>query len=115
MSSSNRCGRSSNIRLSREVLPVLASKPDDLQGSGDAINSTIYKLALEYEVPFWNFWASIQHLPDQGLQEDGAHLTWAPNFFDDEFAMTRGWPYRNLTALQVLYQVWSALPDIQNP
>ncbi|MBN2499594.1 MAG: SGNH/GDSL hydrolase family protein [Anaerolineales bacterium] len=97
------------------VLPVLASKPDDLEDSGDAINSTIYKLAQEYEVPFWNFWAAIQHLPDKGLQEDGGHLTWAPNFFDDEFAMTRGWPYRNLTALQMLSQIWLALPDHQTP
>jgi hypothetical protein len=101
--------------ISQGVLPVLASKPDDLEGSGDAINSTIYELAQEYEVPFWNFWASVQHLPDKGLQEDGGHLTWAPNFFNDEFAMTRGWPYRNLTALQILYQIWATLPDTEIP
>jgi hypothetical protein len=95
--------------IDQGVLPILASKPDNLEGD-HSINRTIYKLALEYELPFWNFWAALQSLPNQGLQEDGAHLTWAPNFFDDRFAMQAGWPWRNLTALQALEAVWQALP-----
>ncbi|MBN1231139.1 MAG: SGNH/GDSL hydrolase family protein [Anaerolineales bacterium] len=96
--------------LEKGILPVLSSKPDDLLGSGEKINSTIYRIALEYEVPFWNFWASLQHLPDGGLQEDGAHLTWAPNYYDDPYAMQGGWPYRNLTALQILDWLIQNLP-----
>jgi hypothetical protein len=95
--------------IERGVLPILASKPDNLEGDY-SINRTIYKLSLEYELPFWNLWAATDPLPNHGLQEDGAHLTWAPNFFDDPRVMRSGWPWRNLTALQVLDFVWQALP-----
>jgi hypothetical protein len=50
----------------------------------------------------WNYWRAISSLPDQGLQEDKVHLTWGPNYFDDENALSNAWPVRNLTALQVL-------------
>ncbi len=95
--------------IEQGVLPILASKPDNLEGDY-SINRTIYKLALEYELPFWNLWSAFQPLPNGGLQEDNAHLTWAPNFFDDPNALQAGWPWRNLTALQVLDAVWRALP-----
>lgn len=91
------------------VLPILASKADDLEGDGQ-INEIIYKLALEYEIPFWNFWAAVQALPHQGQQEeDPGHLTWAPNRFDNPDYMQAGWPHRNLTALQVLDAVLQQL------
>jgi hypothetical protein len=41
-------------------------------------------------------------LPGQGLQEDGAHLTFGSNFFNEPDKLQRAWPVRNLTALQVL-------------
>ncbi|KAA3643994.1 MAG: SGNH/GDSL hydrolase family protein [Chloroflexi bacterium] len=91
------------------VLPILASKADDLEGD-HRINQIIYRLALEYELPYWNYWRAVQALPNQGMQEDGAHLTWAPNFFDNPRAMQTAWTVRNLTALQVLDAVWQALP-----
>ena len=83
------------------ILPVLASKPDNLEGD-HSINRIIYQLALEYELPYWNLWQALQGLPEKGLQDDGAHVTFAPNYFDSEFVMQAGWPHRNLTALQVL-------------
>lgn len=91
--------------IERGVVPILATKPGNEEGDG-SINATIARLALEYDIPLWNYWAAIQDLPDHGLQEDGVHITWAPNKFDDEWAMTRGWPVRNLTALQTLDAVW---------
>jgi hypothetical protein len=94
--------------IERGILPILSSKADNLEGD-HKINRTIYKLALEYEIPFWNYWAAIYPLPNHGLQEDGEHLTVAPNYFDDEYAMTRAWPLRNLTALQTLDVVWRGL------
>jgi hypothetical protein len=33
-------------------------------------------------------------------------MTWGRNFFDDPVAMSKAWPVRNLTALQVLDAVW---------
>jgi hypothetical protein len=90
------------------IIPILATKADDLEG-GNAINATIYKLALEYDIPMWNFWNAVQLLPNRGLQEDGAHLTWAKNDFGDPKVMENAWPWRNLTALQVLDFVWRAV------
>lgn len=84
------------------VVPILATKADNLEGDG-TINATIVKVAQDYDVPLWNFWAALQDLPKQGLQDDGAHLTFYPNDFSDPHALEEAsWPRRNLTALQVL-------------
>lgn len=92
------------------VVPILATKADNIE-EDHAINLTIAKLAVEYDLPLWNFWAAVQDLPDQGLQEDGVHLTWAPNRFDDPLAMEKAWPVRNLTALQTLDVVWRGVTE----
>lgn len=96
--------------LENGVVPVLSTKADNKEGDG-SINATIARLALEYDVPLWNYWRAVQDLPDGGLQEDGVHLTWGANRFDDPYAMTRAWPVRNLTALQVLDAVWAAMSE----
>lgn len=89
------------------VVPILATKADNLEGD-HSVNQIIASIALEYDLPLWNFWAAVNELPDGGLQEDGAHLTFANNFFNDPKVMENGWPVRNLTALQVLDAVWKA-------
>ncbi len=94
-----------DLTIRRGILPVLATKADNLEGD-HAVNTIVARLAQEYEIPLWNFWAALQSLPDKGLQADGAHLTYAGNRFDDPVAMQRAWPWRNLTALQVLDTVW---------
>lgn len=87
------------------VVPVLTTKADNLEGD-DSLNATIARLAVEYDLPLWNFWAAVQPLPDHGLQPDGAHLTWAANRFDRPENMQNAWPVRNLTALQTLEAMW---------
>ena len=87
--------------LDQDVLPILATKADNLEGD-ESINDTIARLAQEYGLPLWNFWRAVQPLPDHGLDPDGAHLTHDTNFFDDPQKMLSAWPWRNLTALQVL-------------
>jgi hypothetical protein len=83
------------------VIPVLATKADNIEKDG-SINATIANLSVEYGVPLWNYWRAVQDLPDKGLQKDQAHLTWGANRFDDPQVMKKAWPWRNLTALQVL-------------
>lgn len=95
--------------IARGVLPVLATKADNLEGD-HWVNETIARLAQEYELPLWNFWAAVQDLPHAGLQEDGAHLTWAPNRFDNPFNLEAAWPWRNITALQMLAFLQESLP-----
>jgi hypothetical protein len=92
------------------VVPVLATKADNLEGD-HAINAAIARVAYEYQLPVWNFWAAVQPLPDHGLQEDNSHLTWASNHFDDPLRMQAAWPWRNLTALQVLDVVWRGVTE----
>ncbi|HKY79023.1 MAG TPA: hypothetical protein VJ182_03425 [Anaerolineales bacterium] len=96
--------------IDQGILPVIASKPDNLEGD-HSLNRILYALALEYELPFWNLWGAMQDLPNGGLQEDGAHLVWAPNDFSNVVDMRAGWPNRNLSALQVLDSIWSQLEN----
>ncbi|HSO27527.1 MAG TPA: hypothetical protein VLS48_05615 [Anaerolineales bacterium] len=90
------------------VIPILTTKADNQEGD-HRINATLARLALEYDVPLWNYWRAVQELPNQGLQEDGAHLSWGPNRFDDPEALEKAWTVRNLTALQALDAVWRAI------
>ncbi len=100
--------------IAEGIVPILSTKADNLEGDG-SINATIVRLAQEYDVPLWNFWLAVQPLPDHGLQPDGAHITWGPNQFDDPHSLERGWPVRNLTALQALDAVWRALTAPWSP
>jgi hypothetical protein len=95
------------------VVPILTTKADDVEGQG-RINAIIRRLAVEYEMPLWDFWAAAQPLPNDGLASDGIHLTYGRPMFDDPWAMQHGWPWRNLTALLGLEVVWrgvSAPPE----
>jgi lysophospholipase L1-like esterase len=96
--------------IDQGVVPILATKADNVEGD-HAINQTIARLAVEYDLPVWNFWLAVKDLPDGGLQEDGVHLTWASNRFDDPLVMQNAWPVRNLTALQVLDAVWRGVRE----
>jgi hypothetical protein len=87
--------------ISEGVVPILATKADDLEGD-NGINQAIARVAYEYDIPLWNFWRAVQPLPNHGLSEDGFHLSYARNFFDDPQRMESAWPWRNLTALQTL-------------
>jgi hypothetical protein len=96
--------------IAQGIVPILATKADNLEG-GNQINIIISNLAQEYDIPLWNFWKAIIQLPGAGLQQDGAHLTWARNYFDDPISMNSAWPWRNLTALQVLDVVWRSVQE----
>ncbi len=91
--------------IARGVVPILATKADNMEGEW-RINVAIARLAQEYDIPLWNFWAAAQPLPNHGLLEDGFHLTLAGNYFDDPVRMRAAWPWRNLTALQAIDAVW---------
>ncbi len=91
--------------LKNNVVPILATKADNLEGD-NSINAIIAEVAYEKEVPLWNYWRAAQQLPDQGLEADEIHLTYAPPRFSDPASMQFGWPWRNLTALQALDAVW---------
>ncbi len=94
--------------LEAGVIPILSTKADNLEGDG-SIDRIIAELADEYDLPLWNFWLAVQPLPDHGLQPDREHLTFAGSDFSDPIKMQSAWPWRNLTALQVLDAVWRSV------
>jgi len=102
--------------IDQGVVPILATKADNLEG-GNQINQTLGQLAWEYDIPLWNFWASVQPLPDKGLTKDGFHLTLGDYYYDNPQTTKTGWSMRNLTALQALDAVWRGVtnPPLTQP
>jgi hypothetical protein len=94
--------------ISKNVLPIVATKADNLEGD-NAINQIIVRVAADYDIPLWNFWAATQPLTNQGLTEDRFHLTHRGNQFDYPGILDFGWPVRNLTALQTIDETWKAV------
>lgn len=112
-----------DITISQGVLPILATKADNLEGN-HLINQTLAILAWEYDIPLWNFWLAVQELPNHGLientadgQSDMFHLTRSLNYYDfsDPQALKSGWGMRNLTALRALDSVWHGLNTDSQP
>ena len=99
------------LTLAENRLPILMLKADNVEGNF-SINQDIADLAKEYDLPLWNFWAAIQHLPDRGLQADGIHLTFYGNYFSHPKCWDTAWAYRNLTALQVLEKLQFEIQSI---
>ncbi len=102
--------------IAQGIVPILGTKADNFEGD-NSINAAIARLAVEYDLPLWNFWLAVQPLPDQGLI-DPAHLNSISytNFTDFSIphSLEYGKQMRNLTALQMLYFLWQQLatPEI---
>jgi LysM repeat protein len=96
--------------VSQGVIPVLITKADDLEFTdGGAppgfINSTIARLAGEYQVPLLNLRQVMDALPGRGTTSDGFHYSQPPDNRSADFTggnLQYGYNQRNLTALQVL-------------
>ncbi len=90
--------------ISKGIIPILGTKADNVEGD-QSINATIARLALEYQVPLWNFWLAVQPLPKQGMVEP-EHLNSVSytNFTDFSIpnSLEYGMQVRNLTALEML-------------
>ncbi len=91
--------------ISRNVVPILATKADNLEGD-HSINAMVARVAYEYDIPLWNFWAAADPLPNHGLESDGFHLTNGPSIITNPENLKMAWNMRNLTALQTLDLVW---------
>lgn len=51
------------------ILPVIATKADQREGSDGWVNQQMVEIALEYQLPVWNFWATAQDIENGGLIE----------------------------------------------
>ena len=90
--------------IARGIVPILGTKADNVEGD-QSINATIARLAMEYQIPLWNFWLAVQPLPKHGMVEP-EHLDSVSyaNFTDFSIpnSLEYGMQVRNLTALQML-------------
>ena len=76
----------------------------------EQINDLLRKIAVDYEIPIWDFARVSDTLPGRGLGPDGVHLT---SFFQHDYtlpqAFQRGHGVQNLTALILLDKIWRVL------
>ena len=90
--------------IAKGIVPILSTKADNVEGDG-SINATIARLAMEYQIPLWNFWLAAQPLPKHGMV-DPEHLNSVSyaNFTDFSIpnSLQYGVQMHNLTALQML-------------
>jgi hypothetical protein len=86
------------------VVPILASKADNTELDMH-INLQYAQLAAEYNIPFWNFWAAVQSLPEHGVYTslDG------PQYIGDLYLTEPAKVIHRLTALESLDSVWRAV------
>jgi len=87
--------------ISQGAVPILATKADNIE-KDHSLNLTTAKLAYEYDLPLWNWWAAAQELSDKGMdkyRDDGFHIS------------VEAWNNRSKTFLQTLDNLWKGLRD----
>lgn len=101
------------VSMDLGVIPVLSTIPEFHRQGGAArvalLNGIITDLAIEYDVPLWDYHAALVGLPNDGLSSDGVHPSYLPTPGSTDFTpdnLQYGMTVRNLTALQALDAVW---------
>lgn len=87
--------RSVEYALSRGIVPILATKADNVEGD-HSLNLKTVQIAYEYDLPLWNFWRAVQVLPYHGLAPKELEFGWGFHTTPD------AWLMRSETFLQVL-------------
>jgi len=84
--------------IAQGAVPILATKADNIE-KDHSLNLTTAKLAYEYDIPLWNWWAAAQPLGDNGIDSyrDGFHIS------------VEAWNIRSKTFLQTLDYLWKGL------
>jgi hypothetical protein len=85
------------------IVPILATKADNRE-LDDRLNQEMALLALEYQVPLWNFYAAVSDLPNNGVgvKKGEEHL-------GEIYLSQEGLERHRMTALQSLAAVWMAV------
>lgn len=82
------------------VVPILATKADNRE-KDERINRDMSKLAAEYDLPLWNFWAAVSDLPNRGLYTRSDRPLQGDIYLTEE-ALQR----HRMTGLAALNAVW---------
>ncbi len=94
-----------NDLLAHGVVPILETKADS-RGPDDNVDLDMAVLALEYNVPMWNFWAATTGLPNHGLYTKADEKALGDVYLNDEAL-----ELHRLTALESLDAVRRAVGD----
>jgi hypothetical protein len=87
------------------VVPILATKADNREND-ERINRDMALLAAEYDLPLWNFWASLSDLPERGLYVMDGREGQGPVYLGEEATIRH-----RMTGLAALNAVWRALAN----
>jgi hypothetical protein len=101
------------LALRDGVIPVFSSVPNHPYGGPGNVtrmyqfNQIISNVATALDVPFWNYWAALQSLPNAGLSADSVHPSVYPGGagYLTTPALNYGFNMRNLTAVEVLQEL----------
>ena len=85
------------------VIPILATKADNRE-LDDRINRDMVLLAVEYDLPLWNFWASLSDLPNRGLYTRDDRPLQGDIYLNEEATIRH-----RMTGLAALNVVWHAV------
>lgn len=89
-----------------DIVPILGTKADRIDGPLGPNNAIIRKLAAEYQLPLWDFELVAKSLPGRGLAPDGIHLTtYYAHDYGETTAYERGHSMQNLTAILLLEEM----------
>jgi hypothetical protein len=92
--------------IANGVLPVIGTKADRFEGDGNINNDILRQIALDYELPLWDFDLVSATLPNRGLYENDVHLTiFYPHDYTQARAFQTGHGVHNLTALMMLQAI----------
>ncbi|HSM24013.1 MAG TPA: SGNH/GDSL hydrolase family protein [Anaerolineaceae bacterium] len=83
--------------LDNGIIPIIVTKADNRE-LDERINETLVRLAAQYDIPLWNFWASVQHLVTQGIDPD-----------DDMYLTDDAYTIHQEDGIKVLDFVWHTL------
>jgi hypothetical protein len=89
--------------LDAGVVPILATKADNRE-LDERINRDMAMLAVEYDLPLWNFWAAVSDLPNRGLYTRSDRPLQGDIYLTDEAALIH-----RMTGLEALNTVWRAV------
>jgi hypothetical protein len=91
--------------LDAGVVPILATKADNRE-KDERINRDMAMLAAEYDLPLWNFWASLIDLPDHGLYIRDDRPLQGPIYLTEEATIRH-----RMTGLAALNAIWRAVTE----
>ena len=93
-----------DLVIANGALPILSTKADNVEGD-HGINLATARVAYDYDIPLWNFWAAANYLPNHGLDSERNDIYLTPD----------AWDVRNFVALRTLDAIWRELRAVYDP